>query len=370
VKIVQITTVHHAFDIRIFRKECITLARACHNVILIAPHEKNEIVDGVRIVALSKPKNRLSRIFGLTWRALSLARAEHADVYHFHDPELLLIGLLLKVFTKGKVIYDVHEDHPQEILTKDWIPTFLRFPIFVIFSKIEMFAARFFDQVVVVTERIAENFAQFNPIIIHNYPDLKILPIPSERIRKDKEKTFVFIGGISKLRGALEMVLAFECLDPALDGRLDLMGRFEPKNLEAVLQDLPGYDHVRFLGRLAWAEAWKKAQDAIAGLVLYHPVPNHIESQPNKIFEYMAAGLPVIASNFPLWKEIIEGSHCGLTVDPLKPKQIADAIEYLIMHPDEGRKMGENGNQAVREKYNWGREGEKLVRLYEETSRR
>jgi glycosyltransferase involved in cell wall biosynthesis len=233
-----------------------------------------------------------------------------------------------------------------------------------------MFAATFFDGVVVVTERIAENFARFKPIIIQNYPNLRMLPIPSQNLPIDKENTLVFIGGISKLRGALEMVQAFEYLDSALNVRLDLMGRFEPKNLESELQDLPGYDRIRFLGWLPWPVAWKRAQDAIAGMVLYHPAPNHIESQPNKLFEYMAAGLPVIASNFPLWKEIIEGNHCGLTVDPLKPEEIADAIEYLIMHPEERRKMGENGRRAVKEKYNWEREGEKLLWLYEEMLKR
>jgi glycosyltransferase involved in cell wall biosynthesis len=97
------------------------------------------------------------------------------------------------------------------------------------------------------------------------------------------------------------------------------------------------------------------------GLAVLHPDPNYVDSLPTKLFEYMAAGLPVVASNFPLWKEIVEGNRCGITVDPLDPKAIAQAIEYLLTHPEEARRMGENGRRAVEEKYNWEREKEKFA---------
>ena len=102
----------------------------------------------------------------------------------------------------------------------------------------------------------------------------------------------------------------------------------------------------------------------MAGLVTFYPLPNHVDAQPNKMFEYMSSGLPVIASNFPLWKKIIEGNKCGLCVDPLDPAAIAKAIDYIVSHPDEARAMGENGKRAVYEKYNWGVESEKLISLY------
>lgn len=369
-RITHITTVHQRSDTRIFQRECRTLAKSGFQVALIAQHDRNEMVDGVCILGLPRPKNRLNRIFGLTRRAFQLAFKEDSEIYHFHDPELLIVGLLLKLFTKGRVIYDVHEDIPQQILSKHWIPAYFRSPIAMIFNIVEKLAARFLDGIVVATESIATKFARFDPVVIHNYPDLHMLPTQSQTNPLEKEDVLIYIGGISEIRGAFEMVRAFEYLDPYPEARLELIGRFEPENLEKRIHNLPGYKNVRFLGWLSWEKAWQRAQDSIAGIVLFHPVPNHIRSLPNKLFEYMATGLPIIASNFPLWKDIIETNHCGLTVDPLNPKEISRAIEYLILHPDEARLMGERGRRAVVERYNWEKEGEKLLSLYGELLKR
>jgi glycosyltransferase involved in cell wall biosynthesis len=369
-KITHITTVHLPFDTRIFHKECRTLADAGYQVALIAQHDRNEMVGGINILGLPRPKNRFNRIFGLTCRALQLACKEDAAVYHFHDPELLAVGLLLKSFTRGRVIYDVHEDIPQQILSKHWIPAHIRRPIAIFFNIFEKLAVRSLDGVVVATESIAIKFARFNPVVIHNYPDLHMLPPQSQTVPVEKDDVLIYIGGISEIRGAFEMVRAFENLDPSPETRLELIGRFEPGSLEEQMQNLPGYRHVRFLGWLSWEKAWQRAQNAIAGIVLFHPVPNHIMSLPNKLFEYMATGLPIIASNFPLWKDIIETNHCGLTVDPLNPKEISEAIKYLIQHPDEARLMGERGRKAAVERYNWVKEGEKLLSLYGELLKR
>jgi glycosyltransferase involved in cell wall biosynthesis len=99
--------------------------------------------------------------------------------------------------------------------------------------------------------------------------------------------------------------------------------------------------------------------------VLFHPVPNHVFAQPNKMFEYMSAGIPVIASDFPLWKAIIEGNKCGICVDPLNPDEIADAIEWIAQHPNEAEEMGNNGRRAVETIYNWDIERNKLLAFYQ-----
>ena len=369
-KVVHLTTVHPPFDTRIFHKEAKTLAQAGYEVVLIAQHERNEVVDGVKIIALPRPRNRFVRIFGLTWRAFCLALRESAEVYHFHDPELLPIGVLLKLFTGAKVIYDVHEDVPQQILTKYWIPAPLRRPVAAVFNAVEKLLAWAVDAVVVATEGIAEKFARFKPVVVHNYPHLEMLPNLSTRRREGGEKVLVYVGGISKLRGAIEMVRALEYLNPAWDIRLDLVGKLEPPELEGELQALPGYRRVRFLGWMQPENVYAHLAKADIGLVCLHPVPRFMVAWPVKLFEYMAAGLPVVASNFPLWKEIVEGNRCGITVDPLDPKAIAQAIEYLLTHPEEARQMGENGRRVVEEKYNWDREGAKLLKLYEELLRR
>jgi len=118
------------------------------------------------------------------------------------------------------------------------------------------------------------------------------------------------------------------------------------------------------MGWIKTEDMWRKMAEATIGLVCFHPAANHVNAMPTKLFEYMAAGIPVVASNFPLWKEIVEGSSCGITVNPLEPKDIADAVQHLIDHPDEAEMMGENGRRAVLQKYNWENERQKLLALY------
>lgn len=366
--IVHLTTVHPPFDTRIFHKQAKTLVEAGYKVTLIAQHEQDEIVDRVKILALPKPRNRFTRIFGLTWRAFRLAWKQRADVYHFHDPELLLVGILLKLFTKGKVIYDVHEDVPQQILTKYWIPTLFRRSLAFLLNIMEKLAARFLDAVVVATEGIAEKFSKHNPIVIHNYPDLAMLPTVQSASAGGNERVLIYVGGISRLRGAIEMVDALECLSNIDKLRLDLIGRFEPACLEAELRKAQGYQHVRFLGWLSPEKVYERLAQADIGLVCLHPEPRYSVALPVKLFEYMAAGLPVVASNFPLWEDIVQGNRCGITVDPLDPREIAEAIEHLLKTPKLRKEMGENGRKAVEEKYNWGAEEKKLLGLYEEIS--
>jgi len=127
---------------------------------------------------------------------------------------------------------------------------------------------------------------------------------------------------------------------------------------------MPGWQNVETLGYLDRNAVKSTLSRSMRGLVLFHPEPNHVNAQPNKMFEYMSAGIPVIASNFPLWKEIVEGTECGICVDPLNPKEIADAIRWIIEHPVEASRMGENGRKAVEERYNWGIEEKKLLELY------
>jgi glycosyltransferase involved in cell wall biosynthesis len=104
----------------------------------------------------------------------------------------------------------------------------------------------------------------------------------------------------------------------------------------------------------------------MAGLVTLHPTPAYLDSLPVKMFEYMSAGLPVIASDFPLWREIIEGNDCGLCIDPLDPAAIAAAIDALVSNPARAEQMGRNGRAAVEQHFNWANEERKLLQLYED----
>ena len=145
---------------------------------------------------------------------------------------------------------------------------------------------------------------------------------------------------------------------------MHLLGKYSPDSFREIFTKIACCDKINELGfvdRNTTAEIMARSK---AGIVTFLPVPNHVDAQPNKMFEYMSAGIPVIGSNFPLWKEIIEGNHCGICVNPKNAKEIADAINYIMEHDREAAQMGENGKQAVKNKYNWKVEEKKLVELY------
>ncbi|MCK4394311.1 glycosyltransferase family 4 protein [Candidatus Bipolaricaulota bacterium] len=375
-KVCIVTTVHPPFDTRIFHKQAKTLAQAGYDVTLIAQHDKNEVVDGVKIIALPRPRNRFARIFGLTWRVFRMALRQKAEVYHFHDPELLPWGALLKLATKAKVIYDVHENVRKQILNKTWLSPWIRKPLSSAYVLMERACPLFLDAIIIAEDSYIENYrGRKNIVAIRNYPNLSYLEphadSTAERAKEaDRSFKVTYVGGVTRLRGALELIEALKIAkaDGHQEVMLNLIGSVMPADLKGELDDLIrqyGLEgNISIPGPVPHENVFKILAQSHIGMAVLHPDPNFVESLPTKLFEYMAAGLPVIASNFPLWKEIVEGNECGLTVDPLNPKEIAEAIEYLLDHPEVRQKMGENGRRAAMEKYNWDSEAKKLLALY------
>lgn len=358
----HLTAAHIVNDIRIFHKECQTLVTAGYLVTLVVQHEKDEEINGVQIKRIEKPQNRKERILRTTKQVYKRAVECNADIYHFHDPELIPVGLKLK--RKGKkVIYDVHEDVPRQVLSKHWIPVPLRKVVSWAVEKMENYAAKRFDYIVTATPFIRDRFLKLNKhtVDINNYPLLSELHIPEVNWDK-KKKVVCYVGGIGHIRGINEMVEAIGMTDY----HLLLAGKFDSYAEREVVINMPGWEQVIEMGHVDRTGVKEILAKSMAGLVLFHPKPNHINAQPNKMFEYMSAGLPVIASNFPLWEEIVEGNKCGICVDPLNVNEIADAIRWMINNPKEVKKMGENGRRAVEDKYNWEQEAIKLRRIYEE----
>jgi glycosyltransferase involved in cell wall biosynthesis len=367
-KICHLTTVHPPFDTRIFHKEAKSLAKAGYSVTLIARHEKEELVDGIRIIPLKTPRNRIVRMTKTLLECYRKAVKVDADLYHFHDPELIIVGWLLK--RKGKkVIYDVHEDVPKDIINKYWIWKPVRILVAKITGFIEKSISLKLDGIVTATSSISQNFKSVSEklIVINNYALMNEL-YQENKIKHEGKFNghfVVYVGSITVERGAKEMVEAMGLLPQDCKVKLLLGGNFAPPLLKETLERMQGWVRVECMGwlnRNQIANVFGKAQ---VGLVLFHPEPNHIEAQPNKLFEYMSAGLPVITSHFPLWKEIVEGNQCGLTINPLNPQEIADAIRYIFDNPKVAEEMGQRGREAVEVKYNWLKEEKKLLAFYE-----
>jgi glycosyltransferase involved in cell wall biosynthesis len=373
-KVCILTSVHPVFDSRIFHKQAKSLVKAGYEVTLIAQHDKNEVVDGIKIIALPPTKNRLRRMLGTTCKAFNRARKQKADVYHFHDPELLPVAVLLKIFTKGKIIYDVHENVKGALLTKSWLPQTLRRPFSLVYRLTEKLSLPFLDEIIIAEDSYIENYKKRKNIsVLRNYPVLSYVDGPAEV--KASPPALVYVGGISETRGVLELIDSIRILKPRYENiMLTLAGPIYSNSLEKKIAELRKElgleDNVSLAGQVKHQKIYNLLSKSNIGMAILHPKPNYLESLPTKLFEYMAAGLPVIASNFPLWKEIVEGNNCGLTVDPLKPAEIAKAVEYLVEHQPEARKMGRNGRKAVSEKYNWENESQKLIELYDNLLKR
>ncbi|MDS1140047.1 glycosyltransferase family 4 protein [Pusillimonas sp. SM2304] len=362
-RVVHLTSVHSRTDTRIFLKECRSLAIAGYDVSLIVADGKGEErKDGILIYDVGRGHGRIDRMRNVTHRIYQKSLALDADIYHFHDPELIPIGVKLKSSGK-KVVFDAHEDLPKQLLSKPYLNKSIGWLLSKIFSYYEQWTCQKLDAVVTATPSINDKFIRINPlsININNFPMLGELA--QERADDQHLKNHVcYVGGITQIRGIKEIVAAMELVNTSM--RLQLVGQFSEPNTELELRAYEGWARVDALGFLDRVGVRDVLSRSVAGLVTFHPLPNHIDSQPNKMFEYMSAGIPVIASNFPLWREIIEGNDCGLCIDPLKPNEIAGAIDFLTINRERAREMGENGKKAVVERYNWGVEEAKLLDLY------
>lgn len=362
-KVAHLSTVHTTFDSRIFLKECRSLAKAGYETVFITPHERDEMVEGVQIRALPSPRNRLDRMFRLSLNMLFLAFRERADLYHFHDPELLPAGIILSLSGKH-VIYDAHEDVPKQILDKKWLNPWLRHSMSWVVSLLQKIASKTLSGIIVATPDIAKNFPPGKTTLVRNYPLLDELHYVERERSKPPWTRLVYIGGITEIRGIMEMLAALALLPDAYPVRLRLAGPIHPPALEARMRSHPGWKSCEYLGWLNRRAIADLLADSDIGLVPLHPARNHVRSLPIKMFEYMATGLPVVASDFPLWREIIETAGCGKLVNPLDPQAIADAIVWMVEHPREVAKMGASGRLAIERNYNWQPEFESMQQLY------
>ncbi len=371
-KVCVLTSAHPPFDVRIFHKECKSLARAGYDVSLVASAPVDDVHDGIVLRALPVWKSRLDRFTRGPLAVYRSALAADADVYHFHDPELIPVALLLRVQGK-KVIYDIHEDLPRTISYKPYIPRVLCGGVSRTLQFVENWAGRRFSALVAATPGIGDRFRRVNEnvAVLNNYPRIEEIESPAALSGGNREPSLLYVGmRITRARGAEEMVRAMGLLPEHLQTRLKLVGHWENSELPASLATLSGWDRINYVGPLDRAGVASELQTAYAGLVILHPEPNYVTSQPVKLFEYMCAGIPVIASDFPVCREIVSQARCGILVDPMSPKEIAGAMEFLLTHPEEAVEMGRRGCEAVHERYSWANEEKTLLRFYSELFRR
>jgi glycosyltransferase involved in cell wall biosynthesis len=362
-KACHITSVHKRHDIRIFLKECTTLAKNGYEVTLVVNDElEDEIIDNIKIVSTKfVPKNRLDRMLNSNKHIYEKALKMDADIYHLHDPDLIPVANKLK--RKNKVvILDSHEDVPSDIQDKDWIPKHLRNIIASTYAIYEAISAKRYDGVICVTPNVMERFIKINKntVMVTNYPIVH----QCKTLERNPSNYICYAGAIEKTWNHDKIIKAINKVDGL---KYLLAGRATRKYIE-LLQKLPEWNKVDYIGVVPHSEVTNIYNQSIAGIALNYCnqlVRGGGTLGNNKLFEYMNAGLPVICTNYELWKGIIEKYNCGICVDPNNIQEIERAIRYINDNPEKATAMGLNGRKAVQDVFNWSTQEITLLAFYE-----
>lgn len=364
--VLHVSSAHRVSDGRIARKEAAALSAAGYDVTVLGLERANgtTLPEGPKFVEYDVPSSRFRRfLIRLPWLAGYCVK-HRFDVYHLHDPDLILLGFILKI-CRRHVVYDVHESYPMVILDRQWIPRVLRSPLSWLWRAVESAFVKMIDLTVAAHEPVERQFSAGRVITVHNYPIIREFAPTAGLAMDQRPSRVIYHGDLTEQRGLFTMTAAVAEVDPEVSAELRLGGTLTPE----LQHDLTQRCDMRRIQYLGWLDKDRLAEELSqvrVGLVLLHPTNNYKVIRPNKLYEYMAAGLPVVASDFPHWREVVETANCGILVDPLDSSAIAQAIKYLLTHPAEAEAMGRRGRDAVAAHYNWNTESERLVSSYDD----
>ena len=369
-RIAHLTSVHSALDARIFAKECASLAAAGHDVHLVAPHTADETISGVHIHAVEKSRSRWTRMIQTTHRVYRKALELRADVYHFHDPELLLWGVRLQKKLGVPVIYDSHEFFALDVREKPYLPRFVSIPLAQIVGAVERFAVKRLAGVVAVNEPMARDFHAYhvNVASVANYPPLayaKDVPPGIDRI----PNSAIFTGPMEIARGFVNVFDAMQIVRREKpDATCAILGGLHrtrlPERILRIADDEFREYGVELLKPVRPAEVPAIASRYAVGWIPSWWQESFLYATPIKLIEFMALGMPVVASDLPTIREIVESADCGILVDPTDPNAHAQALLTLWNDPVEAARLGANGRRAVKESYHWERQLPNLLDVY------
>jgi len=291
------------------------------------------------------------------------------DLVHCHDFDTLPAGLIWGRLNNKPVIYDAHEYYAD--LVKPRLHNMIGSVIYHLLRFSEKLCVRLANGVITVDEILGAFFRQLNPrvIIVGHYPALQSFQTPSHVFTGD-HLTLIYIGRLSTDRGlCIYLDILRHLLDKGIPARLILAGTFTPtKEGEDFWRSAHGQEkYIDWMGWITYEQIPGLLRSADVGLVILKPEPRYVAALPVKLFEYMAAGLPVLASNFPAVASVVKQVNCGALVDPEEdPVLIAEIIQKWWANPEVPRSMGREGFRAIRQRYNWDIIAEQIDHLYQE----
>lgn len=364
IKVCHLTSVHNSDDVRVFKKECTSLAKAGFEVYLVAKGESRQ-ENGVTVVGLGDaPKSRIKRILFFTQAVLKEGLKLDCDLYQIHDPELLPIALKLKKHGK-KVVFDSHENYYEQLLNKPYLSPLLRKIVANVYVKYETKVLRKIDGGIYTNLNNGKHPFEGrckNIETIDNYPMLCELYDKYDGSIEKRPRSACYVGSLTENRGVTNFVKsAYLAKSFAYLG-----GVYYSEEYEKTLKSMPEYSCVKDLGKLNRDQVLDLLQHTIVGMATLRNVGqyNKDDNLATKVYEYMSLALPVILSSSKYNDKVMEEYKFGICVDPDDIEGTAKALEYLYANPDIAAQMGANGRKAVFERFNWESESEKLVALY------
>uniref|UniRef100_A0A7C5V0W0 Glycosyltransferase n=1 Tax=Caldicellulosiruptor owensensis TaxID=55205 RepID=A0A7C5V0W0_9FIRM len=359
-KVLVLSSAHPWDDERVFNKITKSLSKKYETALCAVADKQFFEVDQIKIFGL--PKLPRSKRYKNYLKIIKIVKEFKPDIIHFHDPDLLILSLYFKFLLKKKVIYDIHEDYQLAFKDRRYFPEPFSTMFSIFFNFVEKNISKLLDGVVTVTEDIYTKFNCKNKEVIKNYPVIDTFP-EEKNAPLDGTLNLIYIGSVSQSRGITNLILAVKSLHE-LDIRLDIVG---PAENQKYFEEIKKYEDKKIK---IWGRAPKKdipgiLKNAHVGFVTLLPLSRYKTSLPLKLFEYMAAKVAVVASNFELWRRIVEEADCGVLVDPTDIQSICQAILFFYNNRDQVIKKGLNGYKAFMEKYNWEKEEKKLFQFYE-----
>lgn len=365
-RILHLTSVHRPFDTRIFVKQASSLALAGHETYLACFDPPAEPVNNVQFLSLGeRPRSRWKRFVTPQSRALAIAKDLRADVTILHDPELLPVALMLE--RNGlSAVFDSHEDAPKDLMTRTYAPRPVLKAGSIIYAAAERFIARRISGVMGPSSEITDRFSGYGAhvLTIGNLPTIREFPTKLAR-PEVAGRSMLYVGGIVENRGIDEMIAAAR----RLDCELHLAGPWDV-NHRARAEKMPGFGNIIYHGILNRTDVVALMSKARVGMCVLHPVPTFLTAPATKLFEYMAAGLPFVVSDFPIWRQVVENHKAGICVNPFNIDAICEAVDRIFKDDVLASRMSDNGRLGFETEFSWEQDYKRLEAFLATSSKR
>lgn len=368
-KVCHFSSVHHQTDTRVFHRECTWLAKD-FEVTLIAIGHFSGKKSGVHLIGIPKPTSRIKRIIHTTRKVYQEALKQQADIYHFHDPELIPYAWLLKLKGK-KVVYDVHENVTESLKDKRWLP--FKGLFIMMYLWFDRLAASAFS--IVLAEQWYEKvyhrrYPNTHFTLVRNYAPAGLLSAFSttQRYPLNGPLRIFYMGSIDELYCYKAMLEAIYLLNKnGLDTELKLIGWYSEQTMSSIEQ-LPYWSSIKnkiFMpGFMEVTEGYKHSLNCQMAFSFVSDNLNVSQSFPRKMYEYMHVGLPVVSSGHNLYKNMVETHALGLCVTHTTGAEIAEAVRNLLNSKTYLNQLAQNNLTAANTHFNWETEYTALKQLY------